>query len=227
MKNLTKNLQFHPKQLLLFTAFAVLIAATSVPDWGTFQMESHIPGLGQQCIKEKFTLSKYGLFNTCKVTVPKITSGIPEIKSCTDTISFITNLQLMDTAGNKQQVLFLKIAQYSAVVSITLLFLLMGFLGHKKYANTIFIKILYGLTILLAINTLVMYITFSISTITCVAPGAGGDSKTSCIGLYPNGADICLTKDNNSPLVMSSEMGGSGFILQMVGIILLLGSVVV
>ena len=32
MKNLTKNLQFHPKQLLLFTAFAVLIAAASIPE---------------------------------------------------------------------------------------------------------------------------------------------------------------------------------------------------
>ena len=66
MKNLTKNLQFHPKQLLLFTAFAVLITATSIPEWGTFQNYLNMPqGGAGMCMDQHLKITSYGLFNAC------------------------------------------------------------------------------------------------------------------------------------------------------------------
>ena len=248
MKNLTKNLQFHPKQLLLFTAFAVLIAATSIPEWGTFQnyVNSRIRGDGM-CIDTQLKITSYGLFNACpskdlcaNFVQDTITSGsnIPTPPkcsfpnsavmkgTCTPVGMFLNHIEFY--SGKKKHLEYLQAAQYSAIISISLLFILMGFLGNIKYANTISVKVLYGLTILSAVNTLVMFIMFSENTVTCV----GIDNEVGGCS-YPEKAKgkdgkVCGSEiTNNSPIVLQSMTGGPGFILQIIGITLLLGSVVV
>ena len=255
MKNLTKNLQFHPKQLLLFTAFAVLIAATSIPEWGTFQNYVNMPqGGAGMCMDQRLKITSYGLFNACpskdlcaNYFQDTITSGsnIPTPPkcsysesdgpfpnsavmkgTCTPVGTFLNHIELI--SGKKKHLEYLQAAQYSAIISITLLFLLMGFFGNKKYANAISVKVLYGLTILSAVNTLVMFIMFSENTVTCVGPigqmgGCSYPEKAKDKDGHVCGSDL----KTKSPLILESMTGGPGFILQIIGITLLLGSVVV
>ena len=254
MKNLTKNLQFHPKQLLLFTAFAVLITAASIPEWGTFKNYAHLPYNNDGCHEKSKEITLYGLFNACPSTDTCANSPLKSVGSgpgymppkCADpnnpnvqytnsavmkgnciSIGMFLN-QIEQSPNKKKHLEYLQVSQYSAIISISLLFILMGFLGNKKYANTIFVKVLYGLTILSAINTLVMFIMFSENTVTCV--GAFGQMG-GCS--YPEKAKdkdgkVCgLDPKSNAPVILESMTGGPGFTLQIIGIILLLGSIAI
>lgn len=255
MKNLTKNLQFHPKQLLLFTAFAVLITATSIPEWGTFKNYAHLPYNDTGCHEKSKEITLYGLFNACPSKDTCANSPLKSVGTtdwymppkCLDpndanvnyansavmkgnciSIGMFLN-QIEQSPGKKKHLEYLQVAQYSAIVSISLLFILMGFLGNKKYANTIFVKVLYGLTILSAINTLVMFIMFSENTVTCVGNidnefgGCSYPEKTK-----DKDGKVCgLDPKNNAPVILESMTGGPGFILQIIGIILLLGSIAI